>query len=172
MNDCELFEAKYLEWKEGRLPSADAASLEAHAHSCPGCSTLSSPQARLHHLLREQPLYRPRAGFEMRLQQAIQSGSARSIAIPRTQGGLGRIAAVSAGLATGLAVGLLVLTSPVSENGKQELASRKLPPATDLAAKVDPSPTPRDTVTEDRDSLSESPSSYDASSHSRMVSGR
>lgn len=166
MSDCERFEGGYLAWKNGRLAEDEAAALARHAHSCPHCAGLQEGSLRLRELLKNQPAYEPTPGFEWRLERKIKAVIAggtreRSVSWPL----LPRWAALGAGLATGLAVGVILLTAPGlnDDQPKQE---------TQLAAQKPLAEGDHDTLSAKRDSIAVPAGHYDAGTRSRTVSGR
>jgi len=172
MRDCELFESRYIDWKSGRLKLEDGEALAQHQHNCPHCAALSEGDLRLRSLLAQQHAYRPKAGFEMRLDNAIKTVEAGGKPVRnRSVIPFPRMAALGAGLATGLAVGLFVFTSPVNESATQTIA------ANHAASKIQYAKVSEkdrqmsdDTLLARRDSLTEDVSHYDAGQFSRSVS--
>ena len=113
MVDCENFERHFQLYRTGGLSQEDATAFAEHAHSCPHCAGLTQESGRLRALLSSFPDYQPRPGFEMRLNANLSGGARQHIFYtPARVPLLPRWAAVGTGLATGLAVGVILLTTP------------------------------------------------------------
>jgi anti-sigma factor RsiW len=164
MVDCENFERHFQLYRTGGLSQEDAATFAEHAHSCPHCAGLTQEGGRLRALLSSLPDYQPRPGFEMRLNANLSVGARQRITYkPARVPLLPRWAAVGTGLATGLAVGVILLTTPHT-TGNNRSAAPELAAASNIAEK--------DTINARKDSIRTGETPYDLDGRSEMVSGR
>lgn len=162
MTDCDIFEQEYQRYIDGTLPKDSAARLDAHRRSCSHCGVFDQTGYRLRETLRKAPIRQPRVGFEMRLDYALADRGRGSRATSRQA--VPKWAAISAGLATGLALGAFLLIAPRSSDksgGVQPF------PSAQIAARAQ-----IDSSADRKDSLKESTEYYSADGRSRLVSGR
>lgn len=175
MRDCEFFESRFLKWKQGLLSGDEASVMSDHATTCIHCGAFSEANARFRDLVIDLPRFRPTNGFELRLDEqiaAVQVGAPNSNRA-RSRSPYPKMAALGVGLATGLAVGIFVLSSPIQETTRGPFveSSNQAPPI-QLAAVPEQPKLPADTLMARKDSSVQAPSHYDAGKHQRMVSGR
>jgi len=175
MNDCESFESRYIDWKQGRLNSAEGETLARHAVNCRHCSSIGQGEMNISHLLRNQPVYRPRNGFELRLENSIKAveNNGKPIRLVKEVSLIPRLTALGAGLASGLAVGIFVLTAPVGDTGTMPI-SAVAPGATQLVADNSPQVKEKseDSLFSRRDSAAKVDSHYLVGDYGKVVSGR
>jgi len=176
MNDCERFEKLYLDWKKGGLNNEEAELLTRHASVCGSCTSINEADMRLRGLLKNQAVYRPTNGFELRLERSIRAveNNQKPVRLKKSAPLFPRWTALGAGLATGLAVGILVLSVPVDEAGKNSPISSISTPANQLIADVSPqSINPvEDTLASKKDTSSKVDSHYLVGDYGKVVSGR
>lgn len=175
MSDCENFESKYHDWQQGRLSLDDAAALARHAAHCRHCSVFNPETAKISQLLRNQPVYRPKNGFEMRLERSIKAveNHEAPVRLIRKASFTPKLTALGAGLATGLAVGIFALTIPVNDSGNPP-ASVANNVSNQLIAEATPSEKSKssDSLLSKQDSILKSDSHYSVGDYGKMVSGR
>ncbi len=175
MNDCENFESLYIDWKKGRLSGDEAEMLTRHATSCRHCTSIGSDEMNLSHLLRNQALYRPTNGFEMRLDNSIRSveNNGKPIRLVKKTSIAPRLTALGAGLATGLAVGIFVLTAPMENSGNMPISSATSIPS-HLVADISPVIDEKvgDSLASKRDTAQKVDSHYLVGDYGKVVSGR
>lgn len=166
MIDCELFESRYKIWNSGTLSDEIGEQMVQHHTYCSHCQSLTSDLEDVRMILGSLRKHEPSPRFDYRLKNRIdeyekkrsQPASGRSI-IPRW-------AAMGAGIATGLAIGLAVLIplkqggiDPISTPGEMTIASARKPADMD-----------RDSLNIGSDSLSKEQKGYNPDRLSQTVS--
>jgi len=122
MISCERFENYFEAWQENRLNSEDGQAMHLHASQCAHCAKLELETVQLRGMLTGCLQYEPSPGFEFRLQRRIsEEKNGELIQHSRKSAVLPRWAAMGAGLATGVAIGVafLIPTDPGSSSSNQ-----------------------------------------------------
>ncbi|MBM3325664.1 MAG: hypothetical protein FJY65_01595 [Calditrichaeota bacterium] len=130
MLSCEHFEQNWTTWKAAKLAPVIADEMLAHSLECAHCRHYTAETDELRTLLEHSSLYQPSAEFAANLEQAILDIRRRDVARSmRAPGLFPRWAVLSAGLATGLAIGLmLLLPGEIDEQPNSNLAAVTPPP--------------------------------------------
>ncbi len=119
MITCERFEKDYNAWQSGRLTPEEEELFRRHVVDCPHCRAFTQGAYKLRELITSLPQVEPPPGFTYRLSNRISELSAKDIRTAGTRHGtIPRWTALGAGLASGLAVGLIIVLSP----GKQDVS--------------------------------------------------
>ena len=118
---CEHFESQYRKWRKGSLTPTQNDEMRVHQSHCSTCASITDDMTGVREMLADLPRREPRAGFELRLQYRIKNGAATP-AKEASGRSMPRWAALGAGLAFGLVVGLVTVV-PLSEKGSLPMAS-------------------------------------------------
>ena len=118
MINCDYFEDSFNTWKAGKLPADQQEAMEQHASTCPYCGKLSAETINLRVRLASMPRIEPSSTFEFRLQRRLTDirKKARTATTSR-KALLPKWSVVSAGLVTGLVVGILLIFPSNSDRG-------------------------------------------------------
>ncbi len=119
MIKCDFFEDNFTTWKAGKLAPDETEAMERHASTCPYCAKLCAETVRLRTNLASLPRIEPSSTFEFRLQRRLSdvrlkartANSGKKALIPRWS-------VISAGLVTGVIVGVLLI---VPSNNEQDM---------------------------------------------------
>jgi len=170
MITCERFEKDFESWRSGKLTPEDETLIRQHARECPHCQAFNQAAFRLRELTLSLPQREPSAAFKYRLSARLNDLALQPVK-PLRAGGrlLPRWAALGAGVASGLALGLVLVLSTGPENqstpglsiGTGQLASNEEMLIKDV-----------DTSDVGNDSVKIPERSYDLETHSQVVSGR
>ncbi|MDP8239266.1 MAG: zf-HC2 domain-containing protein [Candidatus Hatepunaea meridiana] len=147
MITCDRFEDNYEAYQSGKLPPEQEDLLRRHVAECEHCQIFAQSTYRLRVITASLPRVEPSPNFRFQLDKKIRMLSgARSGKIHSNRSVIPRWAALGAGLATGLAVGLIILLTPEStdfaeldtspsniEVVKQEQLASELTDSTDAA---------------------------------------
>ena len=167
MHTCDHFEKNYMAWKSGNSTPEETRLFEQHAGECENCRDFNEEI----YLLRQQtasiPLAEPSIRFlhqlDNRIREAEETGQkskAHGRVIPRW-------AAMGAGLASGLAVGAILLLNPGSGDiSETESGLAQVPEMEELIA----SPQESDSMLNLRDSLNVPEGHYNLNERSQTVS--
>ncbi len=175
MNDCESFESRYIDWKQGRLSNEDGDALARHARTCRHCALIGEGEMKLSTLLRNQTEYRPSNGFEWRLENSIKAAmnNGKPIRLAKDVSIMPRLTALGAGLATGLAIGIFVLTAPLGDSLEVKISSVEKPPGQFIADNSSLNNDKKsDSLSSPRDTSTKVDSHYLVGDYGKVVSGR
>ncbi|NQT35189.1 hypothetical protein HQ587_08365 [bacterium] len=169
MITCERFEREFEAWKNDKLPSEEDEQFNKHVAECSHCSSFELSHFRLRDLTSSLPSVEPSASFEYRLNSRINELDDSGVrGYKRERKLLPRWAALGAGLATGIAVGLIIVLTPGTEDmtdpGNHQTASVAMHETVDGELE--------DSSDIDRDSIEIPESLYEIDRHSQTVSGR
>jgi len=117
MITCERFEKGFEAWQSGKLNPEEAELFRRHVIECAHCRAFTPAAYHLRELTVSLPQVEPSPGFTYRLSNRLNELSTRDVKTTRASGRLlPRWAALGAGLASGLAVGLIIILSPNSDD--------------------------------------------------------
>ncbi len=109
MVSCEQFESNFEAWKSDKLSPELQTEMSRHASECPYCGALCGDTVRLRALLGSLPKLEPSPGFEFRLRNRLKERMTPETERRRGYRRIPRWAALGAGLATGVVIGVVIL---------------------------------------------------------------
>lgn len=168
MIECDFFEDHYKAWKNNELSEQDNHKMHSHESSCEMCASYGDV-AELKQLIAEFPMFAPEEGFEQRLQHRIDDIKfGRTTYRPPSRGFIPKWASISAGIATGVAIGFafLIPMNQTDESGPSFVSQGNQSVLVQQEIKRDKAPA--DTIVDSAET--ESNSQYDPDLHSRTVS--
>ena len=168
MVSCNYFEDNYEAWKQGKLDANDENIMRLHASQCAHCLSFSDDVQRLRASISELPQLEPEPGFEFRLRKRIREASSSRFRKHRKMALLPRWAAIGAGMATGIAIGYIVLLQfNPEERVSPQFTAQQPAPMSVHSLVADQS---EDADTLQNDTLDSTAPHYDLSRHSETVS--
>jgi len=106
MIHCEQFESQFKKWRDGLLSPADSDDMRVHHMTCPYCVSYNEELVGLREQIAHLPGRVPRSGFELRLKNRLQNRAGLS---RQPVSRVPRWAALGAGLALGVVIGLIAV---------------------------------------------------------------
>ena len=170
MISCDWFEQNYGQWKDGRLGAEAVREMSAHSDSCPYCASHDRDVFKIRRLVSQAPTYNQPVGFELRLTKRLEeaegaadSHSSRVRDRGSETGFIPRWAALGAGLATGVFVGLVFLIPGNRNENSQTVMTAESTVVTGVQQVTDSTNLAADTTLP-------ADHSFDIDQHSRVVS--
>jgi hypothetical protein len=114
---CDRFERDYEAWRKGELTTEDGESFQKHFSSCTDCQLFAESFSTLRQRLAALPQQEPSVRFKYQLNRKINDISAGDYKGRSFANIFPRWAAVGAGIATGLTLGLVIIILNI-DNGK------------------------------------------------------
>lgn len=178
MLSCEQFERDYIIWKEGKAAPDIDGEMRLHVANCAYCAKYNINLSSIRNSLSRQPIFEPSPEFDTTLcNRIVGIRIHRAVRDLTPERKAPNWAALGAGLATGLAIGIIAIL-PRSAN-HLEITNTALidttPPGAPLVAEVIPVEQKEPSLDSVRmhvnDSVKVETPPYDAGRHSRVVSG-
>ena len=164
MINCEQFEENFIAWKNESLEASQSNAMKQHFSTCQYCVDISVETIEIREAVVGVYGAGPSEEFKYNLKSRISDLLYRNKEITAThKAKLPHWAALGAGIATGLAIGIVLLMPSKQENSSQYVANNQLEKDTEMVV---------DTTTLPADSLDAVNETYQLDNRSRMVSGK
>lgn len=120
MINCEQFEDNFLNWKNNNLETSQSIEMRNHSASCKFCADITIDTIELRESIAGISAQEPSGDFEVNLNRRISEIVYENKAQKQLRRAkLPRWAALGAGMATGLAIGIIILI-PANQNNQSK----------------------------------------------------
>lgn len=164
MINCEQFENNFLSWQDNKLEASQSDEMRNHYSSCQFCGDITSETIELRESLAGVSEQGLSAEFEVNLNRKINElvyGNKAQRRYNRAK--LPRWAALGAGMATGLAIGVVILMPSNQGSLNQYTAVNQIDEGSTIVV---------DTITNESDSSKSINEEYKLDDRSKLVSGK